>query len=358
MKILKPIALLLLSAFFIQQNTRAGELSHEYGEVTQADFDLKAEGFLKDADAAVIYDIGESDFYYSDYKFVINFQRKTRIKIFTEAGIENAEITIPFYKSDDFTEKVSEIKAVTYNLENGVITETTLYNSQIFEEKINENWYIKKFTLPSVKAGSIIEFRYDHDTPYKFNLQDWEFQREIPTLFSEYTVHLTPFYNYFFLLQGADHFEKQESFEEKGLPRMYGAMEYRMKTHRFIKENIPAFEEEALITSKEDYIIKLDFQLMSVIRSDGSRIEYMTTWENFIKDLLKDENFGKFQNALERKSKAFVKENNLLALPPAERFLFIVDHVKTHYVWDKRNRLYSQQSASEFLKNQKAIQQK
>lgn len=171
MKILKPIALLLLSAFFIQQNTRAGELSHEYGEVTQADFDLKAEGFLKDADAAVIYDIGESDFYYSDYKFVINFQRKTRIKIFTEAGIENAEITIPFYKSDDFTEKVSDIKAVTYNLENGVITETTLYNSQIFEEKINENWYIKKFTLPSVKAGSIIEFRYDHDTPYKFNLQ-------------------------------------------------------------------------------------------------------------------------------------------------------------------------------------------
>ncbi len=351
MKVLiKYLALpVLLLAGSITLNAQG--LTYEYGEITDSDYKLKSVGFLKDADAVVIYDIGESDFFRADYNFYINFERKTRIKIFSKAGIENATIVIPFYKGDDFTEKVSGIKGVTYNLEDGSVKKTKLDKSQIFEEKVNENWYIKKFTMPAVKEGSVIEFSYDHDTPYKANLQDWEFQREIPTLYSEYTVHLTPFYNYIFLLQGDDHFDKHDSWVEDGLPRKMGTIEYKMQTHRFVKKSIPAFEDESFITSKNDYIIKLDFQLTSIIRADGSKIEYLTTWEDFIKDLLKSEEFGKYQKTLERKSKSFVKENQLLDYPPMERFQLIVNHVKNDYVWDHYKRLFAKKSASDFLKS-------
>lgn len=342
------IVLICFPAFLFAQ-----EISNEFGQITTADFDLKPEGFLKDANAVVIYDIGDSEFIRSDYGFSISFKRNTRIKIFNEAGIENAEITIPYFRNDNFTESVSEIQATTYYLENGIITSTKLSKSHIYEEKINENWFIKKFTFPSVKAGSVIELSYTHYTPYKFHLQDWEFQSEIPTIYSQYTVHLIPFFNYFFMLQGADHFDKRDSWVETGLPKMYNGVEYRTKTHTFVMKNVPAFEDESFITSRDDYIIKLDFQLSEQIRSDGSKIEHMTTWENFIRDMLKNDKFGKFQKALERKSKSFVKENKLLDLDPVQRFMFIVDHVKSDYIWNNRNRLFSQQKPAEFLKNQK-----
>ena len=57
------------------------------------------------------------------------------------------EIEIPYY-ADGFgkTERVDDIIAVTYNLEDdGRITKKTVDKKSIYIEQVNERWKIKKF---------------------------------------------------------------------------------------------------------------------------------------------------------------------------------------------------------------------
>ncbi len=80
-------------------------------------------------------------------------------------------------------------------------------NSTIFEEKVNDHWRVKKFALPDVKEGSVIEYKYKIISPYFFNLHDWDFQQRIPVIYSEYTTAMIPFYEYTYIFQGASKFD-------------------------------------------------------------------------------------------------------------------------------------------------------
>ena len=58
--------------------------------------------------------------------------------------------------------------------------------------------------------------------------------------------------------------------------------------------DIPAFNSESFITSINDYIMKIDFQLAKIYYRSGSKKEIMTTWTELIETLNKDSEFGKF----------------------------------------------------------------
>src|SRR5699024_9237017 len=124
----------------------------------------------------------------------------TRIKILSQAGIKWAEIAIPFYEKGGQKEKIYEVVAFAYNLENGNVKKTSLDVSNTYDEKISNYWRIKKFAIPNVQVGSIIEYSYTMKSPYIFNLNDWDFQQRIPVLYSEYQVKMIPFYTYVMVL--------------------------------------------------------------------------------------------------------------------------------------------------------------
>lgn len=132
-------------------------------------------------------------------------------------NISKSEIELSQYSSDKSVESVVlydigksyDIEAYTYNYENGQLNKTKLNTSNCHNEKINEYWVVKKFAMPNVKAGSIVEYKYKINSEYKFNLKDWEFQWKIPVVYSEYQVNMIPFYEYSYLLQGANKFDSQ-----------------------------------------------------------------------------------------------------------------------------------------------------
>jgi len=47
---------------------------------------------------------------------------------------------------------------------------------EIFDEETSEKWRQKKFAMPQVKVGSIIEYQYLLTTPFMYNLPNWKFQ--------------------------------------------------------------------------------------------------------------------------------------------------------------------------------------
>lgn len=340
----------LFSIFFsITLNGQVTSL--EYGEISAEDISYSEHKTDKEAEAVVLYDIGKSTFIKDDEGgFDIIFERRTRIKILKEGGLEYAEVNIPYYHEGNNYEQVYNVKGSTYNFEDGKLIETKFKNKNLFTEKINSNWDRKKLALPNVKVGSIIEYTYKIQTPYIFNLVDWEFQWRIPNLYSKYEVSLVPFYTYSYIVQGVskfDHFETKLSSME----RQFGPAKYRDMLHVFILKNIDGFKDEEFITSVNDYIIKIDFQLSKVTQMNGAEIEYMSTWPKIAKELEKRVDFGKF---IKKSEKAASKIPDIAALEgktDKEKFESVVNYVKSNYNWNGENRKYAQKSVNELMKD-------
>jgi hypothetical protein len=323
--------------------------SKEFGKVAKDEFELKEYALDKEAEAVVLFDIGKSYFVRSEGSFDVVFERTTRIKILSEAGIEWAEVEIPFYQEGGIYEKVSNIEACSYNYENGLVNKTLLDVSNTYDEKINNYWNVRKFAVPNVKVGTIVEYRYKINSQYKFNLRDWEFQWKIPVVYSEYEVKMIPFYEYSWLLQGAKKFDTQSSFVDDGLPMQFGVMTFHSMVHKYIMRNLPAFNNEEFISSINDYIIKLDFQLSKIIYPDGNTMYIITTWEDMIKEFLIHDDFGKYIKKSEKAASKLVNIESIKLKTDKEKFDFALEYVKSNYNWDNNNGKYASKSPAKFI---------
>lgn len=130
-------------------------------------------------------------------------KRYRRVHILNKNAFDAASESIFFYKNMDVEEELDKLKAVTYNLENGKVVETKLDTKNgVFKETINRNRFVKKFTMPNVKEGSIIEYEYTVRSDFFTQLDPWLFQGPYPVLWSEYNLELPEFLGFTFLSRG------------------------------------------------------------------------------------------------------------------------------------------------------------
>lgn len=330
-------------------NLLAQTNNFRYGKITKEEIDLKSYPSDKEAEAVVLFDIGTSYFVNTDNNFDVYFERKTKIKILSNAGLDYARIEIPFYQEGQIYEKIVDLEASTYNFEDGRINITKLDLKNCYDEKLNESWNLKKFAMPDVKEGSIIEFKYKLISPYRFNLRDWEFQWRIPVIYSEYIVKIVPFYEYSFILQGTNKLDVQTSFVETGLKNSIGGVEYKTMVYKFGMNKVPAFRDEEFITSKQDYIIKLDFQLSKFTNLNGISTSIITTWPEMINDMLKNENFGKYIEKAEKSASKIINLETLKIKNELDRAEQVINYVKSNYNWNGMKSKFSSKSMKDFL---------
>lgn len=323
-----------------------------FGDISKEELKMSECSFDSQADAMVLFDIGTSKFFKTSSAFNIKFTRHKRIKIFEESGREHATVRVPYYViPNDRKEKVKSIKAFTYNEVNGSLVKKELDPSTIYDERINENWYQKKFVFPDVQEGSVLEYEIELITPFTFNLPDWEFQSKIPSSYSEYKVYMIPFFEYVSLIQGVDSLHVFQT--KKGEKKMNElGVSYNYYISRYGLKNIEAFKDESYITSSNDYIKKIDFQLAKIYYPDGRIEERITTWKSLRKELLEHYDFGKYI----KRSKSFAKkimeeEIDLAGLDEDQKIKRIVEYVKSNFLWNGSYRKYSSQNPKELIKN-------
>lgn len=318
--------------------------------------ELKMTHYAKDsiANALVLFDIGTSVFEKNNSGFDIKFTRKTRIKIFNKSGYKHANIQIPFYSEGQIKEEVKNIQAVAYHLKGGSIERTVLNPKDIFTENINEKWNRKIFTIPGVTEGVILEYSYEHITPFNFNLSDWDFQWTIPVAHSSYEVRMIPFYEYVFTMQGHIKPDSHVSYLDESKSRKFGQITYQEMVYRTTMLDVPAFKDESYITSINDYKSKMSFQLSKVIQPDGSSRNIMTTWDRLKKDYLKAKAYGQYLKASRRQgSKLLSGSLDLNPEDPVETAIDIINYVKSNFLWSGIYSKYATKTASEFIKEKK-----
>ncbi|NOZ47273.1 MAG: DUF3857 domain-containing protein, partial [Chlorobi bacterium] len=287
----------------------------KYGKISIDD--LKMEYYDKDssAPAVVLCDYGETHFSYNqDNGFQLVFNRTVRIKILKKEGYDYANFEIPVYKRNNQTEKVSSVKGITYNLVNGKIKKDKLNFRNIYQEETDANWTTYKFSMPNIEVGSVVDVHYSIISDFFFNLKNWYFQNYIPVKWSEYRVKIPEFFHYKLLHKGYESlaiFEKDKQMEKftynysskisnvnqyGGGGRASGgtaSFDSNSKLYRFAAKNVVAFKKEPYITSVENFITKVEFELATIEIPGRPVKSYTTTWETINKKLIQNEYFGR-----------------------------------------------------------------
>ncbi|MDR3327751.1 MAG: DUF3858 domain-containing protein [Prevotellaceae bacterium] len=358
MKRISVLSVLTFLASIAFAQDKQSKYSFDFGKVNNYELTMTEYEKDKDADAIVIYELG--DFYFSgneiesqmktQLNFFINKNHKIKIKILKESGTKNAAFSIPLYKETEYVmEKLYINKATVYNLnENNQLEKTEFSEKNITEAKLNENYIVKKFTLPNVHAGSVIELEYTIVTPFHFSFE-WEFQKRIPVVYSNLRYRAIPYYSYVYMLKGAANFDEFNSRELIG-SKVYLSLEYREKEFVMGMKNLPAFKDDDYITSPKDYMVAINFQLSEKYYPTGGSDRIMSTWKDLCNDFLKYDDFGKYIKRAEKEAKNILPTLNLTGQNQEQTLKTLVNYVKSNYSWNGVYGKYIFSRMPEFLK--------
>ena len=204
----------------------------------------------------------------------------------------------------------------------------------IFKNKESEHWKEVKFTLPKVKNGSIIEYTYTIQSPYFFNFTGWYFQSDIPKIYSELHSLIPGNWKYNKRLIGYKKLDiniqklKVGCFTFTGLERAANCedLTYAMK-------DIPAFKEESLLTTKENYLSHIAFELAEHQSFRGVKTKYSTTWDKVDKKFRNDYAIGRQLNRVDYTKKLLptelFTENDTL-----KRAIKVYHYIQNYFKWN------------------------
>ena|GEM_PF-12433 len=255
-------------------------------------------------------------------------------------------------------------------MENGKIVKARLEKDAIFEEKVNENLNRKTFTMPALKEGSVIEYIYTVKSEFYYILPEWEFQRDIPVVWSEYRATVPEFFIFKQDSQGYESYhlhtqdEGRESFPVRyegqnavgsgfgGNTRTPGGIEMveaKTTKYRWVMKDVPALQEEPYITTIKDYVAKIEFEITGT-KFGAVPKTFRQTWADLSKRLLEREDWGKQLNRTGF-VKAEIQGIKAKYTDPAERAAAICAFVKKTMKWDGKERLYPESTLKKAYEN-------
>ena len=330
----------------------------KFGKISAEDFKT-IYTIDSNASAVVVADIGSSGIT-SNLKgwFSIEFKHFKRIHILKENSFDLADIQILLYIEGNDEEELKNVRAHTYNLENGKIVETKLdTKTSIYSTAVNKNHLARTFTLPAIKAGSIIEYEYTVNSDFIFNLQPWQFQGDHPCLWSEYNVSIPDFLYYVFLQQGKINKTKRTRQERFSIINTRGSsgtssepLMASVTDYRLLMKNIPALKEESYTTTLNNHIAKIEFQLAE-IRPPLEQKDIMGDWSGAVETLLHDEYFG----AQLSRDNSWMNDEMKIALRGAinenDKARNIYHHIQGTFSCTNYNKIYADQPLKNVLKS-------
>lgn len=291
---------MLFCAAMLQSAAQDDTESH-FPAVTPAMLAVKQYPIDSGATAVILAEFSDTKINGSnDGGFAIETRVRRRIHLLKNASFDRASVSLDLYTNGEDPEKISKLNAVTWSLEGGQLVEKRLNTkSEVYTDKQDKNHIQKKFTLPGVKEGAIIEYEYTLISGYLFNLRPWYFQGDVPCLWSEYNVAFPEFLNYILLEQGTLPFTVATTEVKKGsynltfMRDIYAGktvddrlmIDCQIMHHRWAIRNVPAFKEEAFTSSPANFMNRIWFQLAG-FRQPLAEKTIQASWPEFTSSLL------------------------------------------------------------------------
>lgn len=294
--ILSITLLLVISFSGIAQKNKKD--TYKPGQVAAKDFDLSGNSIVSaDEEAVILYEQGLTQFKGNDkgwYTSVFTCTRK--IKLIKRNAFNLATVQVMLYEKQDEKEKMSDIKGYTYTLKNGSVTKAALDKSGIFSEEYDQNHTLKKFTLPALEEGCIIEYTYTITSDFLFTIPGWEFQRaDHPVIYSAYNAVIPGNLAYTTLRQGYTPFAVEKTWVGEATYTMSTPVD--MKTNGrsteditvttgtneyiWVMKDIKPLKNESYVASHNNYVDKIFFQLNATGEGPYRGSQVKLTWKDY-----------------------------------------------------------------------------
>jgi hypothetical protein len=167
-----------------------------------------------------------------------------RIKILSEEGRKYGDVEIPFYKE---SESVTLIAARTIDPDGNIVN----FNGTVYEKPLVEAHSVKllakSFTMPNVRVGSIIEYRYKHQLGYGWVFNShWILSQELFTKYAKFS--LSPNRTFSIAYSWPN-----------GLPDNTASPALEHGSIRLESRDVPAFVTEDYMPPENDLKYRVDF---------------------------------------------------------------------------------------------------
>ncbi|GAB3905916.1 transglutaminase domain-containing protein [Mucilaginibacter boryungensis] len=307
----------------------------EFGQYKLDEMEMTRYAKDTSAHAVVLHEFGKTWLSSGD-RIPLIHEYHAKIKIFDSQAFNQGTIEIPVYKADnDRFDVVSDIVAVTYYKDdNGLVQKAELDPKKIFTVHQNKYLDIVKFTFPNLCKGCVIEYKYHLEMPRIWTFKTWEFQADIPKVYSEYEAHLPAVYNYNVSLRGPLKLTKNTADLEKDCFSPGGGVKCDCSKMNFIMADVPAFIPEEYMTAPKNFISAIYFELSDYTDlNTGGKIKVAKEWKDVDYDMKHDDGFG---GQIKRSSLMKERTQSVIAgkTDEMEKAKAIYDFVKKNYKWD------------------------
>jgi len=360
MKIYSLILLLLWSSLIWSQD-------YKFGKVSKAELEETFYPLDSSANAVILNTKRSTNFNYdSNDGFNIVTDYTTRIKIYNREGFEKATKEIWLYHDSTGKEEVTSLKAITYNLENGKIIKTKLEKKSIFKEEKSKYYKIYKFTMPNIKDGCVIEWKYTLKSPFLAMLDEVELQADIPIKNLEAKITIPEYFVYNPNQKGhlAIPIKKERGKNSITISQTtkahntLGAMNNTTKNQLTFEEyttiinmkSIPALKDEAFSGNINNYKSGIKYELSYINYPGSLRKDYASNWKSIVKKIYTNSSFGdqlKKSNHFKEELQTILQSTKSID----ERITTIFQFVKSKIKWNNYNSYYSDEGVKKAYKD-------
>lgn len=342
----------------------------DFGKVAKEELEERFNPLDSSASATYLYKYRKSFFNYdSNYGFQLYTDVHERIKIYNQEGFDYATRTINLYKRGPDNEKLTGLKAYTYNMVDGKVEEVKLKKDGIFKEEKSKYLDQTKLTMPNIKEGSVIEYKYRVMSPFYSNVDEFVFQHDIPIKKLDSRFESPEYFNfkvntkgYLMVTPKVENKRDKITFNTKtrrgGAGFSTTSSSYSSSNIEFTKtrtlynlENVPALKDEPYVNNIDNYRSSVKYEL-SFTKFPQSPIKYYsTTWEDVVKTIYQSTSF-----TTELNKKGYY-EDDVDALiagvsNPLEKAGLIFNFVKSKVKWNDYYGKYTMKGVKKAYKEQ------
>ncbi|GAB4404601.1 MAG: hypothetical protein OHK0039_04900 [Bacteroidia bacterium] len=336
--------LLYLSALcygvFASSDASAQASPLRWGKINNAERELSVYGPDTTAAAVVLGDYGTWTLVNID-QGKMAFTRHVRIKILKPEGLKYARQDLDY---DPWTHgaRIASLRAQTINTRGRRTRRVPLALKYLPTDTVDDYTHRKTFFFRDVQVGSIIEYRYLLYTNDWESLQPWDFQSELPTIWSQ--VRLGDVFPLTYRVFAP------------------GALVPAAARQRWQLRGLPAYRPEPWSSAHDCRPARLYFQVEHVADPPAELVDFPMAWGE--SETVK-RRWGLLRDFLEQDTRMYEDPAQLEALAALARALTrealtteeqvanIYRHVRDHMRWDGHRTIYVRRSPSEIYRSRR-----
>ncbi len=217
----------------------------------------------------------------------LNSSTRRLVRILDQKALDYATVKLQVYapKGEAHGQSIRNLVAYTYNFESGEVKISKLDDSQVFQTRLDEYLVETAFSLPDVRAGSVLDVSYDLRSSYITAPPRVFLQEDIPVQAAEYAFSNHPRLQYKATVFGHHPIENREESGVNLNGNAFIGRSVRMRTMGFSVRDAPAIGDEPYMTTANNYRAQVFFELRSYANASGSVVDYATDWETVAKQL-------------------------------------------------------------------------